>query len=140
LALAQAPNTDQDIRAQQAAVDQAQQALLKARNPYTSYDIDQQRQAVTQAEANLHAKQNPYTQDDVNQAQGNLAQAQAGLENARLALSQTDVTAPVDGVVSERLVSPGAFVSQTTSIITLVPPGVNVVANLPEQQLGVLQV
>ena len=45
LALAQAPNTDQDIRAQQAAVDQAQQALLKARNPYTSYDIDQQRQA-----------------------------------------------------------------------------------------------
>jgi RND family efflux transporter MFP subunit len=57
-----------------------------------------------------------------------------------LALSQTKVTAPVDGVVSEKLVAPGAFVSQSTSIVTLVPPGVNVVANLPEQQLGSVQV
>jgi RND family efflux transporter MFP subunit len=139
LALAQAPNTDQDIRAQQAAVDQAQQALQKAQSPYTVFDIDQQRQAVIQAQANLHARQNPYTDDDVKQAQGNLAQAQAGLANAVLALSDTKVTAPVDGVVSEKLVAPGAFVSQSTSIITLVPPGVSVVANLPEQQLGAVQ-
>jgi HlyD family secretion protein len=140
LALAQAPNTDQDLRAQQATVDQAQQALMKAQSPNTSYDIEQQRQAVVQAQANLHARQNPYTQDDVNQAQGQVDQAQAGLANAMLALSDTKVTAPVDGVVSEKLVAPGAFVSQTTSIVTLVPPGVDVVANLPEQQLGSVQV
>ena len=35
LALAQTPNTDQDIRAQQASVDQAQQALQKAQAPNT---------------------------------------------------------------------------------------------------------
>ena len=140
LALAQNPNTDQDIRAQQATVDQAQQALQKAQAPNTTYDIEQQRQAVIQAEANLHARQNPYTDDDLKQAQGQYAQAQAALANAMLALSQTKVTAPVDGVVSEKLVAPGAFVSQSTSIVTLVPPGVNVVANLPEQQLGSVQV
>jgi len=140
LALAQVPNTDQDIRAQQATVDQAQQALTKAQSPNTTYDIEQQRQTVIQAEANLHAKQNPYTDDDVKQAQGQLAQAEAGLANAMLGLSQTKVTAPVDGVVSEKLVSPGAFVSQSTSIVTLVPPGVDVVASLPEQQLGSVQV
>jgi HlyD family secretion protein len=140
LALAQAPNTDQDIRAQQATVDQAQQALSKTQNPNTATDIEQQRQAVIQAQANLHAKENPYTDDDIKQAQGTYAQAQAGLANALLALSQTKVTAPVDGVVSEKLVAPGAFVSQSSSIITLVPPGVDVVANLPEQQLGSIHV
>ena len=39
-------------------------------------------------------------------------------------------------MVSEKLVAPGAFVSLTTSVVTLVPPGVSVVANVPEQQLG----
>jgi HlyD family secretion protein len=140
LALAQTPNTANDIRAQQATVDQAQQALQKAQAPNTNFDIEQQRQAVIQAQANLHAKENPYTDDDVKQAEGQLAQAQAGLANAELALSQTRVTAPVDGVVSQKLVAPGAFVGQTTSIITLVPPGLNVVANVPEQQLGSIQV
>ena len=138
--MAQSPNTDQDLRAQQASVDQAQQALSKAQSPNTSYDIEQQRQAVIQAEANLHAKQNPYTDDDVKQAQGNLSQAQAGLASAMLSLSDTKVTAPVDGVVSEKLAAPGAFVSQSASILTLVPPGINVTASLPEQQLGTVQV
>ena len=109
---------------------------MKAQNPFTEYDLEQQRQAVIQAQANLHARQNPYSDDDVKQAQGTYAQAQAGLANAVLALSQTHVTAPVDGVVSEKLVSPGAIVSLTTSVVTLVPPGVSVVANVPEQQLG----
>jgi RND family efflux transporter MFP subunit len=76
--------------------------------------------------------------DDVKQAQGAVAQAQAGVANAQLALTDTRVVAPVDGVVSERLVAPGAFVNQSTSVVTLVPPGVTVVANVPEQQLGTI--
>ena len=44
--------------------------------------------------------------------------------------------APVDGVVSERLVAPGASVSPQTSLLTLVPPSLELLVNVEESQLG----
>jgi HlyD family secretion protein len=136
LALARQPSTDQDIRAQRATVEQAQLQLAKARSPYTNADLEQQRQAVTAAEAQFAKAQNPYTDQDLSAAKATVDQAQAQLDLARLGVRDTTITAPVDGVISERLVSPGALVSPQTPIVTLVPPSLELVVNVDESQLG----
>jgi membrane fusion protein (multidrug efflux system) len=46
------------------------------------------------------------------------------------------VFAAVDGVISERLVSPGALVNPQTPIATLVRPALELVVNVEESQLG----
>ncbi len=128
--------TDEDVQQAEAVVDQAQQQLQKARQPYTAYDLQQQQQAVTQAGAMLQKAQNPYTDQDVAAAQAAVEQAQAQLDMAQLNLSQTIVTAPIAGVISDRLIAPGALVSPQTAIVTLVPPQLEVVVNVEESQLG----
>jgi RND family efflux transporter MFP subunit len=140
LALAQHPATPEDIAAQQALVEQARQQLLKAQQPYSDYDIQQQSHAVAQAEAALHARANPYTDQDLATAQAQVDQAQAAVQQAQLTLNQTQITAPVDGVVRERLVSPGALVGPQSNIVTLIPPAVEVVASVDDSQLTAIQV
>ncbi|HEY0583257.1 MAG TPA: efflux RND transporter periplasmic adaptor subunit, partial [Chloroflexota bacterium] len=136
LLLAGQPNTQQDIRAQRAAVEQARLSLQKARAPYTDYDLQQQQQAVAQAEAQLRSRQNPYTDQDLAAAQAAVDQARAQLDLAQLGVKDTTITAPVDGVISERLVSAGASVSPQAPIVTLVPPSLELVVNVEESQLG----
>jgi RND family efflux transporter MFP subunit len=136
LALAKQPSTDQDIRAQRAAVTQAQLQLQKARAPYTDADIQQQQQAVAATDAQLHKAQNPYTDQDLAAAQATVDQARAQLDLADLGVKDTTIVAPVDGAISERLVSPGALVSPQAPIVTLVPPALELVVNVEEGQLG----
>jgi membrane fusion protein (multidrug efflux system) len=69
-------------------------------------------------------------------AQAAVDQAQAQLDIAALGLKETTVSAPVDGVISERLVSPGALVSPQTPLATLVRPALELVVNVEESQLG----
>lgn len=128
--------TDEDVQQAEAAIDQAQQQLQKAQQPYTAYDLQQQQQALTQAEAMLRKAQNPYTAHDVAAAQSAVEQAQAQLDMAQLNLSQTVVLAPVSGVIAERLIAPGALVTPQTVIVTLVPPQLEVVVNVEQNQLG----
>jgi RND family efflux transporter MFP subunit len=136
LALATQPATQQDIAAQRALVDQAQQQLQKATQPYTDYDVQQQQHVVAQAEAQLRARQNPYTDQDTQAAQAGVDQAQAALEMAQLGVRETQVVAPVDGIVFDRQVSPGALVGPTSPIITIIPPALEVAINVDEAQLG----
>jgi RND family efflux transporter MFP subunit len=136
LALATHPSTEQDIRAQQAAVQQAQLQLLKARQPFTDADLEQQQQAVNAADAQLAKAQNPYSEQDLAAAQATVDQARAQLQLAELGLSETTITAPVDGVIAERLVAPGALVNPQTAIATLVPPALELLVNVDESQLG----
>src|SRR5205814_1494160 len=84
----------------------------------------------------LQGRRNPYTAEDRQAAEAGVDQAQAQLQLANLGLSDTRVTAPVDGVVAERLVSPGALVSPATPIVTLVPPALELMVNVDEAQLG----
>jgi RND family efflux transporter MFP subunit len=136
LALAKQPATQQDIEAQRALVNQAQQQLQKAQQPYTDYDIQQQQHVVAQAEATLRSRENPYTDQDVQAAQAGVDQAQAALEMAQLGVKETQVVAPVDGIVFDRQVSPGALVGPTSPIVTLIPPSLEVDINVDEAQLG----
>jgi RND family efflux transporter MFP subunit len=127
---------DEDIQQAQAAIDQAQQQLLKARRPFTTEDIQAQTQAVVQASAVLQKAANPYTDQDLAGAQAAVDAAQAQLDIAQLALSETTVVAPVDGVISDRLVSLGALVNPQTPLVTLVPPALELVVNVEENKLG----
>jgi len=130
--------TDEDVQQAQSALDHAQQDLSKTQQPYTAADIRGQELAVEQAAAQLRKAQNPYTDQDTAAAQAAVDGAQAQLETAEMALGETTIIAPVDGTVSERLVAPGALVTPQTSLLTLVPPAVEVLVNVDESHLGQL--
>ena len=91
---------------------------------------------MSQAEAQLRSRQNPYTEQDLSAAQAAVDQARAQLDLAQLGVKDTTIVAPVDGVISDRLVSPGAMVSPQAAIVTLVPPALELVVNVEESQLG----
>jgi membrane fusion protein (multidrug efflux system) len=66
-----------------------------------------------------------------------VAAARSALDAAELRLGYTRVVAPFDGVVGERQVQVGNYVSAGTSLISLVPlPRVHVIANYKEIQLS----
>jgi RND family efflux transporter MFP subunit len=134
--LATRPSTAQDIEAQRALVEQASQQLQKAQQPYTQFDLDQQQHVVDQAAAQLRSRQNPYTDQDVQAAQAGVDQAQAALQLAQLGVRETQIVAPVDGIVFDRQVSPGALVGPTSPIVVLIPPSLEVAVNVDETQLG----
>jgi RND family efflux transporter MFP subunit len=136
VALAMQPATAQDIAAQQALVEQANQQLQKAQQPFTAFDIEQQQHMVGQAAAQLRARQNPYSDQDVQAAQAGVDQAQAALELAQMGVRETQILAPVDGIVFDRQVSPGALVGPTSPIVVLIPPSLEVAVNVDEAQLG----
>jgi RND family efflux transporter MFP subunit len=58
------------------------------------------------------------------------------LDIAQLALKETTVQAPVGGTISDRLVSLGALVNPQTPLVTLIPPDLELVVNVEENQLG----
>jgi len=72
----------------------------------------------------------------VGQRQAELARAEAQLRSARIELSHTEVRAPIDGVVGNRIVEPGVYMEAGWPMLSVVPlAGVWVVANFKETQL-----
>lgn len=71
------------------------------------------------------------------QAIGNAQVAQADLDKAKLNLSYTHIISPVDGIVGQRSVRVGNFVSAGTALLAVVPiQSAYVVANFRETQLA----
>ena len=71
----------------------------------------------------LASVQKPFKAEDLEAQQALVDQSQAALEAAQVNLDEATVRAPVTGVVSQKLVSEGALVGQTTGIVSLLPPG-----------------
>ena len=110
------------------------------------------RQAVEQAVDNeqhaaavlaLNRAQLEQQRQQVNVLDGQLQQARAALEAqkatrdlAKINLGYTRITAPVDGMISQRLVQAGQYLSVGTQVVSLVPlPHVWVIANYKETQM-----
>ncbi|MGE8153954.1 HlyD family secretion protein [Pseudomonas vancouverensis] len=73
-------------------------------------------------------------------AEGGLKRAQAALEIASFELSYTRIVAPQDGMVGERAVRVGAYVSPGSKLLAVVPLAQSyVVANFQETQLTDVQ-
>ena len=102
--------------------------------------LDQQARAtVASAEATLAAAKQQLTvlDADITEAIAAVAQARADLETARLNLGYAEIRAPIDGYVGNRAAQVGAYVSQGTYLLTIVPAhGLWVDANFKEDQLA----
>jgi RND family efflux transporter MFP subunit len=73
-------------------------------------------------------------------AQAQLAQRQATLAQSRYMLGLTRVTAPFSGVVTRRLIDPGAHVSSASPILTLaVPDPLKVIVNISEKDVSLVR-
>ncbi|VEI68020.1 HlyD family secretion protein [Serratia rubidaea] len=71
------------------------------------------------------------------QAGADIAAAQASVDQARLNLSYTRIVAPIDGVIGQRAVRQGAWVSAGTRLLAVVPLEQSyVLANFLETQLS----
>lgn len=103
--------------------------------------VAQDRAAQADLEASKAAVEAQRRQLDVQigtrqQRAADLSAAQALLDAAKLRLSYTRITAATDGVVSERQVQQGDYVTIGSNLISVVPlPNVYVVANYKETQL-----
>lgn len=157
-------NLDNQIALQQAAIAQTEAQLASARAKALQATQEQRRQqellqstfgtrqrveqadadlaanraAVQAAEAGVRAQQaqldvlrgtRPSREAEVNAAE-------AALAGARLRLAYTRIIAPFDGVVGERQVQLGDYVTTGGNLISIVPlPQVYVIANYKETQL-----
>jgi membrane fusion protein (multidrug efflux system) len=89
------------------------------------------------AEAHANTGQVPMRTADAHSAGANVAQAQANLEAAKLQLGYTTITAPTDGVVTDKSIEPGQIVQPGQQLFALIPlQSVWVRANFKETQLA----
>ncbi|HUB48501.1 MAG TPA: HlyD family secretion protein [Acetobacteraceae bacterium] len=92
--------------------------------------------ALNQAKLDQQRQQLNVLDSQEKQAQANIAAQVGAFDLARINLGYTRITAPVDGMVGQRLVLPGQYLSTGTQVISIVPlPHVWVIANYKETQL-----
>ena len=155
----------QQIVLQQALVQQAEATIDATRADLTRYHLETVRQqyllvtkyagteqlveqavdnekhtaatlALNQAQLEQQRQQLNVLASQEKQAHAMLKALQAARDLAEIALGYTRIIAPVDGMVSQRQVRPGQYVSVGTQVIALVPlPHVWVVANYKETQM-----
>src|SRR5262245_31795285 len=107
----------------------------------TEQAIDNEERAAATLELDRAQLEQQRQQINVLDSQGKQAQAvlkaqQAARDLAAINLGYTRITAPVDGMVGQRQVRPGQYVSIGTQVISLVPlPNVWVIANYKETQM-----
>ena len=109
--------TQQNYDQAETAFAQAQAALRQAEAEEKSKEAEvrSSEAAIQQAQASLEK-----ARAGLAQAEAAFQQAQAALEQAEVNYSETKLYAPMDGVVSKKYVDPGAMVSPTTPIVTIV--------------------
>lgn len=111
---------------------------LAGQDIITPQQLDAAEAAAASAKAQVAAAQNRVTaaSAQVRGAGGQVASALAARDQAALALSYARITAPSDGVVSEKTVEIGQLVQPGQALLAIVPlRDVWVVANLKETQL-----
>lgn len=144
LALASRPGSPQDVAQAQAAVAQAQDQLSLARQPYTDQDIALAKNAVAQAQQQLALAKQPYTEQDAQAAQAVVAQAQAAVDSIKQSIRDTTVTAPIDGVVTQKSLDVGAMAAAagpapSTPIVTIATQAVKVQVPVDASQVTFLK-
>ncbi len=131
-----------EVEAQQ---EQQRQQSLAQTDAGTRQRLEQATAAYAKAQADVRASravvaaqrhQLEVLQGTKKQRAADLEAAKAALVAAKLKLGYTRITAPFDGVVSERQVQPGDYVNIGSNLINIVPlPNVYVIANYKETQL-----
>jgi len=128
--IAQRPGSANDITAAQGAVQAARAQLDLAKAPFSAADLAKAKAAVDVADQQLKLAKSPFTQEDQDAAKAAVEQAQASLEVATVARDQAIIKSPIDGVVSQKLLTVGSMAAPTAPIVTLIDPSVDVVVNV----------
>jgi len=121
----------------QTTAEQARAAYVAAQAALTSA-----RQALPAAEAALQTARTNTGQAGVDQStiaqnRAALAEAQAGVTLLRTQIAQSSIYAPFDGVVTQRLLDPGAFAGPNQPIVQVSQlDTVYVNANVPDEDLS----
>lgn len=135
-AKANADATASALKADQEKLAQAQRnvEVVKAQLDAAKARVDQARAGVSSAHADI--KQVSMKTADAQAKLAKVEQARASLEAAQLNLSYTEITAPVDGVVTHKQVEVGQIVQAGQGLLVVVPlHDVWVTANFKETQL-----
>ncbi|MBD2339312.1 efflux RND transporter periplasmic adaptor subunit [Calothrix sp. FACHB-156] len=129
-----------------AALTEAQKRLSLLQSGTRSEEIDAKEAAVTEARAALVLLQNGSRPEEIAQRQAAVKAAQAQLQAAQVRLGDTEIRAPFSGIVTQKYANVGSFVTPTTSAsssasatsssIVAVARGLEVLAQVPEADIG----
>ncbi len=124
----------------------AQANLVQARSGLRDEDTSQLAAAVRESEAAVQMMENGSRPEQIAQAQAAVGVAQAQVAAIELQLNDATITAPFDGIVSQKYANEGAFVAPTTSAgttasstsasILAIARGLEIVASVPEVDIG----
>lgn len=138
--LARRPAGELDLAAAQSQVRAAEAGVALAQRPVVSGDVEAARASAEAAAAGAALTANPFTKEDVDAAAAQVAQAQAAVDLQKSQLKETTILAPVDGVVSDKLIVVGAVASPATPIVSIVSPELEISVAVEETQLSRVQV
>jgi len=112
--------------------------------------IDQAIARVDEADMRLVDQRNGNDAEDIAQSEARLARAEAQLQAMEVQMSDTTIRAPFDGIVTQRFAEEGAFVtptatasdvtSATSTAIVAIASGLEVIAEVPEADIGKIEV
>jgi len=146
VANAEASAVRQRITAQEAAVRQAEAAVVAAESGVRQAEsvVAGRQAALGRANAQREGarsapKQVAQSRSQTSAAEAEVARAEAEARQARLNLSYTKIHAPISGHVTRKSVEIGAHVQTGQPLLALVDPDIWVVANFKETQLAKMQ-
>jgi membrane fusion protein (multidrug efflux system) len=151
------------VESARADLDNAEAALTFAQQEYNRYqnllqtgagsaqrqqqaqaDLRQRQAGRDKAKATLDAAQQQIESLKAQQsgARATLDAARAKVDQAKLNLDYTKIVAPIDGVVGDRSLRMGQYVTPGTNLLTIVPMGADIylVANFKETQTTAMKV
>ena len=127
-----------DVRAAQASVRRADAMIAAATNKVQGATAE-----LTSHEAHVQASRAAAdaAEQKIRQAQAGVRQAQAGLAGATTSRGYSEVRSLIDGVIAQRVVSPGQLVNPGQPILRIaqVSP-IRLQANVAESDLGAIRV
>ena len=114
------PSSTASIRQAQANLDDAKSKYDSAAKLFQSGDISKERSVELQKSLQARQAMVDASRDDLNMMIAQLRAQKADLEIATKRLSDNVIRAPFDGGISAKLVSPGQYIKENTSVATLV--------------------
>lgn len=135
-----------DDRSARATLQESQRRLLQLQNGSRSEEIALRQAAVAEARLALRQLQNGTRPEEIAQAEATVASAVGQLKGVQVQLEDTIIRAPFSGIVTQKYATVGAFVTPTTSAsstasatsssIVAIARGVEIVAQVPEVDVG----
>jgi HlyD family secretion protein len=132
--------------AAKASLEEAQKRLALQQVGTRSEEIAQREAAVEEARAALRLSEAGSRSEEIAQRRAAVAAAQAQLKTEQVNLDNTIIRAPFSGIVTQKYANIGAFVTPTTSAsssasatsssIVAVARGVEILASVPEADIG----